>query len=333
MSKKQAELTIARHWEMLQLLPSKRPGITTLELESQLSRLGWDVSRRTIQRDLNSLSTIFPLECNDKSKPHGWFWMPQNRIDIPGFSVPEALTMQLIEDYMKSMLPLSIVSVLGPQFKQAREKLNAVKQDNRSAGWLDKIRVVPPIMPQIPPTIDEPILETVQQALIYGQIIDVEYSRPQFEKNSQWELHPLGLIQRGLVSYLVCTMFGYDDIRLVAVHRFVRATMLDKRAAVPEKFNLDDYIEEGNIHFGSGKSIKLQAVIQPLLAEFLTESPLSEDMIIQQQDGILRLKATVKETWQLDWWIKSQGSLIEVVKPVSLRNRIKADLQKTLSKY
>ncbi|NON23376.1 WYL domain-containing protein, partial [Klebsiella pneumoniae] len=39
-----------------------------------LRDVGFTVSKRTVERDLNELSLIFPLERNDKSIPFGWPW-------------------------------------------------------------------------------------------------------------------------------------------------------------------------------------------------------------------------------------------------------------------
>jgi len=333
MTKKQTELTIARHWEMLQMLPSRNPGITTAELESRLRSLGWEISRRTIQRDLNNLSSIFPIVCDDERKPHGWYWVAEDRIDLPGFSIPEALSLRLIEDYMKSMLPLSIAKVLEPQFKQARKKLDAVKTDNKSAGWLDKVKVVPPTMPQVAPQIDAEVLQTVQDALINEKQINVTYQKPQSAEIQEWRLHPLGLVQRGTVSYLVCTMFDYDNPILCALHRMKSAELLKEPINLLEDFSLDEYIDKGALHFGSGKLIKFEAIVHPLLLDFLKESPLSDDMVTTSKNDIHKIKATVSETWQFDWWIKSQGSLIEVLKPLALRKKIKVDLINALKQY
>ena len=333
MTRIQTEQTISRHWEILQMLPSRRPGMTTEEIESQLNSLGWNTRRRTIQRDLISLQTIFPLECNDKSKPFGWYWMPNHRIELPGFSVPEALSLQLIEEYMKSVLPLSIVSVLESQFQQAKIKLNAVKSDNKFAGWLDKVKMVSPAMPQIPPTIDISVLTAVQDALINEHQIKVSYQKPQSNKLNEWHLHPLGLVQRGAISYLICTIFDYGNPILCAIHRIKSIEILKVKVNYPANFCLDKYIEHGGLQFGGGKPIKLEAIVHPLLFDYLIESPLSKDMKTSSKNGVHKIKATVIESWQFNWWIRSQGSMIEVVKPISLRNKIEHELVKTLKNY
>ncbi len=66
--------TLSRQWALLRQLPSRSPGITSAELVWRLRDVGFNVSKRTVERDLNELSLIFPLERNDKSIPFGWHW-------------------------------------------------------------------------------------------------------------------------------------------------------------------------------------------------------------------------------------------------------------------
>lgn len=66
--------TLSRQWALLRQLPSRSPGVTSAELVWRLRDVGFNVSKRTVERDLNELSLIFPLERNDKSIPFGWHW-------------------------------------------------------------------------------------------------------------------------------------------------------------------------------------------------------------------------------------------------------------------
>ncbi|MFJ4157831.1 WYL domain-containing protein [Pseudomonas sp. NPDC089752] len=66
--------TLSRQWALLRQLPSRSPGTTSAELVWRLRDVGFNVSKRTVERDLNELSLIFPLERNDKSIPFGWHW-------------------------------------------------------------------------------------------------------------------------------------------------------------------------------------------------------------------------------------------------------------------
>lgn len=53
--------TLLRQWEMLRLIPSSSQGVSTTQLASRLKDRGYPVTIRTIQRDLEKLSTHFPL--------------------------------------------------------------------------------------------------------------------------------------------------------------------------------------------------------------------------------------------------------------------------------
>lgn len=89
--------TLSRQWALLRQLPSRSPGITSAELVWRLRDVGFSVSKRTIERDLNELSLIFPLERNDKSIPYGWHWSAtavgelRGNFDLHGYLRSEAL--------------------------------------------------------------------------------------------------------------------------------------------------------------------------------------------------------------------------------------------------
>ncbi|AGZ37744.1 WYL domain-containing protein [Pseudomonas sp. SWI6] len=76
--------TLSRQWALLRQLPSRSPGTTSAELVWRLRDVGFNVSKRTVERDLNELSLIFPLERNDKSIPFGWHWSANPVGDLRG---------------------------------------------------------------------------------------------------------------------------------------------------------------------------------------------------------------------------------------------------------
>ncbi|MDO7912817.1 WYL domain-containing protein [Pseudomonas monteilii] len=83
--------TLSRQWALLRQLPNRSPGVTSAELVWRLSDVGFSVSKRTIERDLNELSLIFALERNDKSIPFGWYWSinlgtePRSHVDLQDY--------------------------------------------------------------------------------------------------------------------------------------------------------------------------------------------------------------------------------------------------------
>ena len=113
-----ARETLARQWELLKLLPSHRPGAIASELTRRLDEHGFPTTKRTVERDLIELQTIFPIACNDKARPCGWYWMAGRDAGIPGVELAEALSVTLLEQFLHAMLPLSLWRSFRPRLEE-----------------------------------------------------------------------------------------------------------------------------------------------------------------------------------------------------------------------
>ena len=111
------------------------------------------------------------------------------------------------------------------------------------------------------------------------------------------------------------------------------ARCLDTHRYRPEGFSLDDYIARGGLQFGDGATLRLEARVAPWLAEILAETPLADDQQLVPSGEDFRLTATVADSWQLRWWILSQGAGLTVLEPDTLRREITQTLKRTLKGY
>lgn len=324
--------TLARQWELLKLLPTRGTGKSAKEIADALAEAGFSVSKRQVERDLIDLQEVFGLKCNDICIPYGWSWNGTTAADLPGVTLAEALSLKIVEDTLKPLLPTSVQRTLLPKFAQAKAKLAALADQNPAAQWADKVCTVLPMMPMVAPVIDEDILETLQEALLQNEQINCTYAGIGVEPK-EFVLHPLGLVTRGPVGYLVATAFDYLDVRLYALHRFQSAQRTYELVNRPKGFKLAQYVQDGALQFGGGKTIKLEATVSELLSSHLNETPISPDQRIKQKKGMLELSATVIDSWQLEWWILSQGDSLEIRGPNHLRQRIVEKIQKTINLY
>lgn len=324
---------LLRLFELLKQLPSRGTGKTSLELTKALNNAGYEITKRQVERDLNELMEAFPLDRNDTSIPHGWKWVTGASVDLPSMSVSEALSLQLVEGTLKKLLPISMLEGLENRFRQAEKQLVALGKENRKAKWASKVRSISPAMPLVLPAIDSEILATVQEALLSDVQIEVSYQGMSDDEPKEMRLSPLALVNRGAVSYLVATAYEYEDVRLYAIHRISTATKTIDAVKRPANFDLDEYIQSGGLHFGNGKTVHLNAWISTGLAKILEETPLSLDQKLTVSGEKIKLTATVSDSWQLTWWLLSQGSSIEVTSPVTLRKRIGDKLAEAAARY
>lgn len=321
MPKADSHQTLTRQWELLKLLPPRPPGITASALTDKLANLGLEVTKRTVERDLNDLSRLFGLTCNNKSVPYGWHWMEGTSFNLPGLSLGEALSLRLVEEQLRALLPAALLRALEPRLQQARDKLAELASSTAPARWTDKVRYVPASQPLLPPQIAPGVVDTVQEALMHEQQLEVQYQRADDPVAAAYTLHPLALVQRGPVSYLIATAFDFPDIRTYAVHRIRSVAMLELAARVPPGFNLDTYLASGALQFGAADTIRLKARVDEPLANILRETPLAEDQTLgQPRKGFCALTATVRDTWQLRWWLLSHANQAVVLSPTALRD-------------
>jgi predicted DNA-binding transcriptional regulator YafY len=182
--------------------------------------------------------------------------------------------------------------------------------------------------------VKDEVLENIQHAVLHCRQVVVTYRNQGADAATEMPLHPLGLIQRGQITYLLATAYHYQDVRLFALHRMESVLLLDRPVVTPEGFDIDESLRQGLGQFGTGQTIRLVARIDPWLAQHLQETRLSEDQqLTELPDGNWLLDARVAETWQLEWWILSQGPALEVLEPVDLREHIHRTLKKAARQY
>lgn len=322
--------TLTRQWELLKLLPNRGPGLTALDLQNRLRDAGHDSTKRTIERDLVELSQIFPLQCNDKGTPYGWYWIPGSSAELPGVSLSEALTLRMVEDSIRPLIPAVMLKTLEARFNLARQKLEAMNKENPSARWLDKVSSVQPELTQIPAEIRGDLLDVIQHALMNDTQLSCRYYSAHKNQFHSFILNPLGLIQRAHTTYLIATAEPFDDVRQFVVHRFEEAHLLASACVKPDGFSLQDYVASGAMQFGTHQKIQLNAWVTEGLARLLQEAPLSDDMLLVEEDQGSSLTATVNDSWEFKWWVLSHAGSIQIRKPKHLRDEITQRLQAAL---
>lgn len=327
--------TLLRQWHLLRALPRYPQKITAGELRDRVLASDFQATKRTIERDLDQLSKVFPITVDDRSKPYGWSWMKDApSLSVPGLTTTQALAFAMIRQFLPSMLPGSLLEELKPYFRDAEACLATLPKGRGRRSWTEKVRIVPPTQPLLAPKPNAAIPHTLYEALLQGRQANVVYQKRGARGPVEYTIHPLGLIQRGAITYLACTLFHYTDVLLLAVHRVRSAALLDDPAACPDGFTLDTYIGGGAAHFGEGKKVRLRARFRRETADHLAETPLAPDQTMSvARNGWVAVSATVLDTPQLLWWLQGFGAQVQVLAPARLRKTIAEDVRALYRHY
>ena len=135
-------------------------------------------------------------------------------------------------------------------------------------------------------------------------------------------MHPLGIVSRVGVIYLICTLWDYDDIKQFALHRFSHAEIVDSPVNIKADFSLQNYIDEDKqfAYKLDDKPIQLKVLFDAKTAGHLAETPLSDNQVLTPQaDGRVLLEAKVLRTLELRWWLQAFGDNVEILEPLSMR--------------
>jgi predicted DNA-binding transcriptional regulator YafY len=322
---------------MLGLIPRAPRKIGTARMESLLAQQDIEVTRRSIQRDLESLSQVFiDLRCDNSTKPYGWCWHGDSPLlEMPAMGMRHAVTFELLRQHLAHVLPRATVKTLAPHFSRAREVL-AQNPDAKMARWPRKIRVVPNGLPRLAPNVPAPLLDRVYTALLEERRLLIRYRKRAATEPAEYEVSPLGLVLRNGTMILVCTFWDYDNVNQMLLHRMTSVAAVDKSVKPPRGFALDDYIASGAIGFQQGdKPLKLRALVDARIATGLHEAPLSKDQQFKphRDPNAELLTATVADTTELRTWLRSHGPLIEVLSPKKLRSEMADDARATAKRY
>jgi hypothetical protein len=287
-------------------------------------------------RNRGKLSAIFSLTCEEKGKALRWCWVEGAKVmDIPGMEPTAALAFRLAEEYLSPLLPPATLQHLGPHFKRAKEVLTPSRGSKLSL-WPDKVCAIVRGPELLRPAIRSEVQDAVYKALLDNRQLEVAYRAKKAEGPQSYAIHPLGLVFREGVVYLVCTVKDYKDIRHLALHRMESAKALDHPAHRPKGFDLQRYVRDEEFFAYPLKptTIQLKVLFGKRASVHLSERPLSKDQrMTPRGDNRVLLQATVKDTLELRWWLRAFGDRVEILGPMALREEFKATAQRMAKIY
>lgn len=329
--------TLLRQLALLSFIPEQPRFTSTAVLREKLADQGFEVSIRSVQRDLLRLSTMFPLISEEDGSRNTWSYLQGASLDLRAMEPSTALALALAEEHLRTLLPQSVMDILMPNFRKARAYLDGL-ESNQLANWSRKVRALANGKSLLPAKVKPKVWQAVSNALLEQKTLKVQYHSRYKEEISELILHPAGMVSRHAVSYLIASVGKYNDLRQFALQRITQAELQDQPAKPHKSFNIDRYIQQ-ELNTGSTKTdVTLLAHIAPNIAWLLQETPLSKEQKIQPLEGQAGnawslLEVPVPDDTETLWWVFGLGENIRVLQPEHWRRAIKERLQKMAEWY
>jgi predicted DNA-binding transcriptional regulator YafY len=346
-------MQIERQWRLLKLIPNRVDRRSTEEIWNSLrqEKEFEDISKRTVERDLASLESFFPLRQSTEGRTNYWYWADGVSMWLPGLTDDEALAFHMVERNLRQLLPEGIIERLGSYFKVANAKL--AERAGNIRPQTQKFRLIASGVPRVARKIlNAKASGKVRHALLKDQQIHITYwgKGPEgiIEKDDgtidvvtlDAVINPLAIVQRDNELFLVFSKRGSHEPQFMALRDIESATPSLARFDGPENFDIDAYIKSGALHFEHDLPIRIGDWIQ-LSASFTKEArdrlyntPLvASEHISRDRDGRTRFLMPLRFTADLADWLLSLGPKVRVHQPAALRRWLAAKLAEAADQY
>ncbi len=336
--------SIRRYLDMLQIIPREPKSISTKGIFNRLIEHGYDVSLKTVQRDLMKLfDDDYCLMFDKKGGEYFWCFVPGSETWIfpGGMEEFTAISVVMANKFLSPIMPYA--SNWMPSYQSAQKAIlkkaeeNTSRRDIEAYQWMDKVQVLPHEFIKPTPEIDPEVRDIVYAGVSHNNFLRVRYKEYGAKTAVKYNVHPLGLIYRHPIVYLVA-MDDEDrtNIRLLAVHRIIEANdPVGIQHVTPAGFNLKSYAAN---EFGIG-NVKSNTLLITLwlnkdAATELKDCPMAEGQVLKPvDDDGFKLTATVPNTLELRRFIRSFGSQVVVLGPEELKKEFEKEASAIIERY
>lgn len=318
---------------MLKRIPIYPHRRSTTEIAAYLNEHEHACTARTVQRDLEKLSTDFHFTCEAEGRTNYWFFPREQRVlDIPGMNAGAALALMLAREHALPMIPPATLTLLEPYFNRAEEVLRE-SLGGALSSWRARVKLIGRGPTLKPPTVRSDVQHEIYESVLNGTQVSVSHRGRGAKAATELTLHPQGLVFRDGVAYLVATAWEYDDVRHYPLHRIIQAQALELPARKMRGFDLAAHVEQAFSYPVSPRTIGLVARFVPSVAIHLEERPLSQDQKVTIGKEWTEIRASVPDTEELRWWLLGFGEHCEVMRPKALRSEMRRRTAALAARY
>ncbi|MFQ5434387.1 MAG: helix-turn-helix transcriptional regulator, partial [Anaerolineae bacterium] len=281
------------------------------------------VDRRTVYRDIDFLCA--------QGVP---VWQGNGRFGInrTGYQANVRLTFHEATALVMAGLLLSrTVSDYDPHVAAALRKLAAIFPPNLVAHLE---RIISRVGEQVDGRSQLHVLETIAEGWGTGHKVKVGYRSPRSGKLRQRILAPYALEPTQSGIYIIGHDEWAEDIRTFKLDRLESATLLKKRYAIPENFDLAARLRTGwRIMAGEAQTEVALRFTAEMTARVQERRWHASEEWKDLPDGGCVLRVQVADPREMQPWIRSWGAAVEVLAPDWLRAQIGEEMRQAAANY
>ena len=320
--------SLIRQWRLLQFLADARAGYTVKELHREM-----EVSVETIRRDLNDFAHA-GFRVREAVGFRGVKrWRVEGFEESFGFTITDLLSIYMGRQFLEPLAGTPFWEGQQKIFSKIRGTLgeSAIRYLQKLAGSLHATAVGVSDYSKRSMMIDE-LMVAIEDRLISL----ITYQSDRATEPVEQEVYPQGFVFHRGSLYLIAWSSRRGEIRTYKMDRIddVHSTKLP--AAIPEKFNLADWLEHSFGVFRSNTTVvqTIRIHFTRDVARYVKESNWHKSQkLTPQKDGSLLAEFQLTDTSEIKRWIMSFGPNAKVLEPEELVEEIRTNLNQMLNRY
>jgi proteasome accessory factor B len=313
---------------ILLLLSENKRGYTVNDIHDSLEKWNVIVDKKTIMRDIDSLSGICFISEEDRNSKT-YYTADKFRLRDITFTSPELISLAFLLELLK---PYQYMT-MGKTSQELIHKLldnttNLNREFIRHFTGLVTINTNDYINDEVNPEIEE----RLQAAIRSKRKVRIIYHSFGSDEDTIRIIHPYELMINDGALNIVSFCELRKDIRDFRVSRIKALTPLEDTYNIPEEYHLKKDRKKF-IHLSGDVTEQIIIEFDRFTAKYIKEYEADlADEILDTEEGITFIRNTAI-TEELIRWILKFGSGARVLNPSHLKDRIKSELTKALKKY
>jgi len=326
-----AEYTqVQRQLQILTILNNYPQGLDISSLHNSLKTLGYSVTKRTVRRDVHSLSHSFPIYENNSIKP-ALFILQKTSLKKLNMSFEELQAIRLIQELIR---PYNNLDIGMNAEKLLENLLDSLPSNQRD--WLN--RASPLLKVSINDLnyeryFDPKIKKILEDCIIECQCVSIKYHSFHNNTISDRIVEPHLLEIREGCYHLWAYCHERSEMRDFRVSRIITAKKTEKVFERRNKFLQQctkNRFEKMSSQYSKIVRLKFCGFSARLIQEYHSNKA---DKLSINKDGSVLFERSTAITPDLIQWILGFSPEVEVLEPAELREDIRKIAFKTLYIY
>lgn len=349
MGRQSKKLCLFNVLEILKNYTDEEHKITQAEILKKLKEeYDMEVDRRTIASNINDLIELgYEIEFEETTR--------MIRNEKTGKSEESTIksSFYLVRDFEKSELRLLIDSLLFSKhlpYSQCKELV--LKLEKLSNKYFKSRMAYIKTMPEDKTNNQQIFLniDILDEAIEGGKKVEFKYLDYGTDKKQHKKLDadgkertyvvtPYQMVAKEGKYYLICNYDPYDDISNYRIDRITDIKIIEEKAKKFEKLkgqdgkrlNLADYMKKHVYMYAGADSPVTFRIVKPMISDII--DMFGKDVrFLNETDKTVDVKALVNDTAMVQF-AKSYAPDVEIIKPDSLRERVRDELKKGYNVY